>query len=465
MEIKNTPKVNPNPGDKIANALPGTDDTAGTKADSTKSAVLKTDSFQNSLTNKSGIPFNDKILYVGLNPAAGAEIQALQKTVGKDNIIPIYNTNDLKNIDKVEINGKIYNLGSRQGIEMFIGSLTLDTEERKTNLINLLNNAEINVRDGLAKAILVFSKAYGPNPEIPSRLIISGHSDGENTWGDNNQESGLQGGEVKFSLLVEAAKAMPEAASQIEDLHISACYAGGRHPMAEFKEAFPNLKTIWGYRYQAPAAQRGAAEHIKIWEKATKGRSDTLSMDLVKNHPTTAMWDEKTGYHSARKLLTFKETENKVTSLEKTYNKFFTGDKTDKNTNYSDLRTYYNSLQDLINHPDLNKERRTELLAKKSQALRLIFYSGKIDGLFEKQYSKQISAGYAALGQTKPDFSQLSRKEAIAEISKFESTMQKKSEFLNKPENKLKNEKVINTMRLLNGLKNLTPEVIPSNWM
>lgn len=101
-------------------------------------------------------------------------------------------------------------------------------------------------------------------------------------------DGGTEGlGNLAFSSIHALARAMPRASAQIEDVMVSACSSGfdgasaigTRLPLSDWKKAFPNLKTAWGYGspkdYHSPTGQQ-AVMHIGAWEHATRGRAQNV---------------------------------------------------------------------------------------------------------------------------------------------------------------------------------------------
>jgi hypothetical protein len=86
---------------------------------------------------------------------------------------------------------------------------------------------------------------------------------------------------------------MPKAAGQIEDVMFSACNSGGSADIQGWRDAFPNMKSLWAYGgakdTHSPSGNE-AIEHIRVWEQAT--RSDHVP--LAKDQATPATQDAAT---------------------------------------------------------------------------------------------------------------------------------------------------------------------------
>src|SRR5688572_18162983 len=95
----------------------------GPDSPAAKGGFASADDFKNNQTLAKGKSFNDRILFVGLNPTSGIEVENLKKAVGKENLISIINTNDKNSIEKVTIGAAVFNLGNPEGIKEFIKTL------------------------------------------------------------------------------------------------------------------------------------------------------------------------------------------------------------------------------------------------------------------------------------------------------------------------------------------------------
>lgn len=130
--------------------------------------------------------------------------------------------------------------------------------------------------------------------QIAGRLVLSGHSQGTLVIAENSRAF------LAFNSLRALAKAMPLAAAQIEDLHLSGCYSLPRVSIAWWREAFPNLKTVWGYNGKAPSADTGSVKHLEHWAATTRGPVASLSRPqivrgLVRPQPIS-VWSAESGF-------------------------------------------------------------------------------------------------------------------------------------------------------------------------
>jgi hypothetical protein len=254
---------------------------------------------------------SDSVLYLGMNSTgnqnsreAGALKADLRGTGAKLTVVARGETDPALGHDKIRLAGangtsSVVDLGTGDGRATFVDSLHLpaDTAAR---VVDVLASAAPGGRDELAGLAQVFARGE-KGESMPSRLVLSGHS-----WGDRIYDGAGYGDEnqVSFSSIKELAKAMPAAAGKIEDLMFSACSTGfdgaevhgNRTALSSWKDAFPNLKTAWGYGtkgdvHTSPTGA-GAQADIARWERATRGTTDHLHVNA--RHVST--WDARDGY-------------------------------------------------------------------------------------------------------------------------------------------------------------------------
>lgn len=421
-------------------------------------------SYKSDQINISSIKRNYNILFVGMNKDASYELKKLRENIAKsDNNIKVigvldkgYSVSVDSNGNKTELvivkdkQGNSYNLADKQGINDYVKTFNLSSEQSQ-KIVNAINTYDIKARDEIAGIAEVWSDAE-KGKSIPSRLLLSGHSTGNGIFGDNN-------GEISFDSIDKLADAMPKAASQIEDLHISGCYAGGQHNIYKYNQIFPNLKTVWGYTNSAPGALSGAEAHEKIWEKATRGDTTVLNRNIVANTrkaENVAVWSKTNGFDDGKLPMTLQQVLKQVNKTEGSYDKYYNGDEEVDDPYSNDLRDFYDNLQDLIQHPDLPGDKRQELEGLKEQTIRLIFFS-RIENSFSKNYGNEINKSLKEVGMKSVNFKDLTRKDALQVISEFED----KYNNIDNPSQELQK-----TYELLTtGLRDLDSSIIPQSWI
>jgi hypothetical protein len=396
---------------------------------------------------------NDNVLFVGMNPptreSAGAphEINNLrQKGV---NVTAV--TDSAVGDDKIKVGNTVHDLTTAAGRTGFVRTLNLP-EEQSRKVADAIGRAGPDAKDEMAGIAQTWAKAER-GEMIPSRLVLSGHNVGSGPWGDGN-------GQIKWENLKELSQAMPKAAGQVEDLNISACYSGGSHNWGKYREIFPNARTIWAYSGSAPGSGSGATTHQEAWERATRGSGTdiagataTLQQRGVRKAENIATTTGTPGAAAGPALADLRAT---VQAGEQTYQGFFTGQQAVQNTQSGPLRDHYNNLQRLLQHPDLPAPERREVEARRDQTIRLLFYKTNIGPRFEGQYGSSVQAGYRALGMTPPNFSTMSRAEAMASIQEYRNRLAANQD----PPTAARNAELA-----LAGLWNLDSRIIPETWI
>ena len=160
----------------------------------------------------------------------------------------------------------------------------------------------------------------------------------------------------------------PEGAKKIEHIAVSACFVAGQSNFEEMKRMFPNLKSAFGYDEFSPAAESGAPEHLRKWEKMTNGK-DPSQVDPIA--PKTATWNSADGVQGLYKA-TLKEVEDSLKYHEKAYLAYKDGKKDLKLATHDPrLDDYYVLLAELTKHPDVSPERKAEVEALRKEVLKL----------------------------------------------------------------------------------------------
>lgn len=161
-------------------------------------------------------------------------------------------------------------------------SRTLGLPEAKRSAIaNVIDHADPMGRDELAGLATVWAKGE-LGGSVPSRMVFSGHY--ADRIADANGSNAVMASDIQA-----LAKAMPNAAAQVEDIMVSACYGGSTAQMDAWRGAFPQAKSVWAYgaggherRDQSPT-DAVATAHIVEWERETRGRA------LPNAQPQTAL--------------------------------------------------------------------------------------------------------------------------------------------------------------------------------
>lgn len=392
--------------------------------------------------------FNNDVLVLGFNAGAKAEADSLSKRGNNVTLIrDSYAGND-KIAGSGAHKGKTFDLSTDAGVDQFAFSLGLPAAQT-TEVAKVLKGVGPDARDEMGQLARVWAGGE-KGGKVPSRVVLSGHSGGSSLWGDDN-------GSVRYDQVRDLAKAMPKAAAQVEDLHLAACYAGSQDNADKFKEAFPNLKTQWAYHDSAPGTWSGAQTHLARWDGATRGRKEDLDRSIAsgtRKGDNVATWNRTKGFDDGQTPLPIDQQRGIVQGQESLYQDHLQGKQVQTSPGSGPLRDYYNDLQRLLRHPDLPAAERPALEERRDQAIRMIYYSQNVAPKFAAHHGSAISQAYTSLGLNAPDFAKLSRSDALAAINALDAKAGAHPSA-----------SVAEAQRLLHGLRDLDPSVIPAGWV
>ncbi len=350
----------------------------------------------------------DAVVLVGMNKGSRHEAAALKR--GGRHVVYITNS---KVEDNVDVGGTRYNLRNDGDLARFVGLLGLPAGQAG-QIAEAIKASQVAAADELATIAWNWAPAE-KGADIPRRLVLSGHSYGEGVFGDGN-------GHLVRDVIAKLAKAMPKAAGQVEDLHISGCYTAGAYNMARWREIFPNVLTIWAYTGSAPGSGNGATAHLILWDHATRGSKDAIDRLIAaktNEGESVAVWSLAHGYKDGRPPVALATLKARLSQQDPVFPAYFSGEKEVGSPYSGELRRYYNTIQELLQRLDLPAGEKPALETKRDVTIRLLYYSKSIRGKFATTHARLISQGYASLGLTPPDFGKLSRKDALAAIRRF----------------------------------------------
>lgn len=179
--------------------------------------------------------------------------------------------------DQIRIAGRTFDLKQSSDLEAFSKALGL-SESRAAALSTAIAEGGPNIRDELGQLAMIWARAEHTHI-MPGRMVISGEHVIGIFWGMSRN------GMLVSSQIKAVANIFPLAAGAIEDLHLSACNTAG--DIQDWPKIFPNLKTIWAYLHTAPSISTGAREHLRMWDRATRGprqRSPRSKRRQVQRH-------------------------------------------------------------------------------------------------------------------------------------------------------------------------------------
>lgn len=429
---------------QTANGLPATGDVDQATKDALAAAVEL-----GAKKLPSGAKPND-VVFVGMGKDTKHEIDDLKRRTGVVGITDSATPDQAK----LTVGGRTqtFDLTTDAGIDGYVKGIGL-SGARATEAAALIKEAGPDARDETAQVVKAFVEAERGERSL-ERLVLSGHSIGEGVWGDGNGTFGLD-------LLKKIADTYPRAAGQVEDLLIAGCYSSSEEHVDRFRSIFPNLKSSMAYGDSAPGTWSGAMVHNRAWEQATRGHDPSkVDRDIVagtRKGDNVATWNSADGYQADGPQRPLSELRAELARTDPSFAPFFRGDRNVQADHEGPLREHYRAIQATLGSRDLPAAERAQLEAKRDQTIRLIFYDSNIRGKFQSEHAAKIRDGYQAVGMTPPDFSRLSRKDALASIAAFEAALAAKNP---KPA-------AANTLRplLAEGLRDLKRAHIPDNWV
>ncbi len=395
-----------------------------------------------------GITFDNSIVHLGTTTNAKRESIALQSKTA------FYGVSDgTTSRERVwDKNGAEMTLDSDAEVKKYIE--TFDMSSAQTNTIEKIITASIGSgwRE-LCELTRIWSQAEKGNV-IPKRLILSGHSLGSSIWGD--------GGSIDFSVIAALTQAMPKAAAQIEDVHVSACYCGSYTVIMQFQAMFPNLQSIMAYPGDGPSD--GAPRHLRIWERKTRGQNaDNLIAAKKKFGRETAFWSPTKDYVGPN--IHFGTLRVAIDAfIANEYPAFFGGNKIPGSAHSGPLFVFYQTLQRALGHRELSSQPdapQTQFTKLRDQTLRLRYFPNVAKN-FQKQHAGIIQTGFQKIGLTVPNFGKLTRAQCLATINNFEA----KYRASTTAKTAITTDAALSRLYTVidKGLRNLAPHYIPTTW-
>jgi hypothetical protein len=354
--------------------------------------------------------------------------------------------------DQVTHEGQTYDLTDDEQRLAYLRALGLEGERLQT-VSDLMKSSRPDSQDELAELVRVLAEA-DRGDRVLSRFVLSGHSVGSGVWGDGN-------GKISTDALRSLLQQFPNAANQVEDFMIAGCYSSSRHHLQQFQEMFPNMRTFWAYTNSAPGSWSGAMNHNRRWEEATRGHDGArLTRDVAsgtRKGENVATWNNVSGYQIEGVSVSTEQHRQQILNLSPVYQDYIHGRRDVTDTQTGPLREVYGAVQGMLGDPDLRSSERATLERLRDQTIRMVFYDSHVKGRFQREYGAQIQAGYADLGLQAPDFSTLSRAQAMAEVDRYEAALG----AANQPGARATQLRSL----LVDGLRNLRAEQIPVDWI
>jgi hypothetical protein len=367
------------------------------------------------------IPKNDDILYIGVNAqSASSESRALEAGGGRVHHVHV-STNDVSDI------------------RAFVDALGVP-KQVSDRIAQVLEQASPGEREMLA-AIAWEWAAAERGGACPSRLAISGHSGG-------GSEIFSYEGQLTLKNVRRLAEAMPHAASQVEDVHLSACSTSGNGAdPKEWRAAFPNMKSLWCYDGSAPSP---ASAHLAAWSQMTRGRNEPRVTESLKR-ANVGLWTASRGYEEKHRTL---ETVRKDAGSARAQLPAYVDGTSAPDHGEHNVVQSYRALRRLSARPDATPAERAQAKVDADVVLRVRYYAS-VRTQFSKTHGAAVASGFRAVGLAPPDFARMSRKEALAAIASFEAAA---ARHVHPPR------AAAFVAPTLRGFANLDPNVVPERW-
>lgn len=403
--------------------------------------------------------------YVGINVGAEKELGALKNSmkrlknhtvVGVLDDPKLEGESGLDKVDDYKSKGiDIYKTGHEALlVEHCIGVPT--THANFQNLVKWLGSFDDATRDTIAGIARLFWDAERGAFSL-ERLVLSGHSDKEILWG----EAKSSGGYEFLPTLQTIARFFSNAALQVEDIMISACFCFSPVLVRNLIQHFPNLHTVWAYQGFSPSAKSGGSlRDLARWEKTTRGGAQKPVES--RRSGSAKIWSKDSGgLPPAPPLDKFLERANKWISSK--YEAQFNGSAYD----YDELVAFYQVVQVIVGHPDLPDSERPQWGRRRDVVLRLrkwnalpYFFAENNLALVQRVYGQDAIKKY---------FDYIPRKDMLGFIGKLENrvgAVEAGTETL--PNGVAKAGWLQDARRLLGllrgGLWQLDKKIIPSRW-
>ena len=379
--------------------------------------------------------------YLGLNPMAHREATALRAQVGPDHILTSLN-------DPVAERGL---RDDRAIFELVTGELGIEVADfpRWDRATDVLLLADRYVREQLADLLRWFARAERGDIEL-DRLVLSGHGNGVQLWGEHDGGDSRPGTlEVERDLAAIAA-VFPAAAGRVRDVMFSSCFSV---PFGEaVRNVFGDVRTVWSYGGFSPTVATGSIDHILAWEAAT---GDDPAGDPAPNLDGTAIWTRDGGYvlgdpASAEVGPLFAAT---ARGWREIVAPMYRGS---VDLDQAQLDDFYVELQRLLAHPGATEDVKVSARRIFHVVLRLRYWP-RVAARFGEEHGEALSSPYEAIGVAAPTWATLHRPALKAHVEAVEQAL---GEHDARPVDRAALDHLLFT-----GLWALDPTVVPSDWI
>lgn len=338
--------------------------------------------------------------FLGLNPGADKESAKLKKNT-KEDVLESFN--DPVAEARFKNDPEIFDFVEELGI-------TIGDFARWNAATDVLLQANKHLREQLADIMRWFDKAERGDINL-DRLVLSGHSNGVELWGESQVGRESQPGTMLIDRdLAGIAKVFPKAAAQVEDIMFSACFS--INAVLLVIKVFPNLKTAWSYSNFSPNVEQGSPEHVAEFTRATEG-SGTLKK--TNRRGSSALWTKEKGFVVGDPSLAaagplYTEAIRKFREIAQP---MYDGSGPDLTS--PQLMPAYIAVHQMIDHPGTPADRKKVGESVMQILLRLRFWPIARER-FGTDYHDKLQPAYDALEMTQPEWKSMTRKAVKAHV-------------------------------------------------
>jgi hypothetical protein len=212
------------------------------------------------------------------------------------------------------------------------------------------------------------------------------------------------------------------------------------------------------YEGSSPGASSGATAHQKAWEQATLGDRQTINKNLfqyMRKGENVSIWT-RTGGLQGQPPASLEDLRANMEQGRAQYQAALEGREAITDPQTGPVRSFYSATQRLLQHPQLPADEKARITEQRDQTIRLLFFP-VVSRRFAEAYAQRIQQGYESVGLAAPDFSKLSRADALAAIKKFEDALAAMQPGSAPAASRL--------APILQDFKELRSNVIPDTWV
>jgi hypothetical protein len=349
--------------------------------------------------------------FLGLNPGADIESAKLRKTTSED---------VLESLNDPVAEAKLKDDPALATFVFDELGISVGDFARWDKAVDVLQKASPHIREQLADVMRWFNKAERGDI-ILDRLVLSGHSNGVELWGESQRGRESQPGTMLIDRdLAGIAEVFPTAAGQVEDIMFSACFSIAAVKLVV--KVFPNLRTAWSYTSFSPDVKQGSAEHVAEFTRATEGAG---TLKKSNRRGSSSLWTKEKGFIVGDPNLAAAGPlySDAIRKFREIAGPMYNG--TGPDLEGSQLMPAYLAVQEMIAHSGTPADRRENGERVMQILLRLRFWK-VVRERFGTEYHDKLQPAYDALGMTQPAWKSLTRKAMKAHFDEVMKTLEAK---------------------------------------